>query len=55
LLLQSMDLLGGGRSPWETKPDLWGKIQREFCRLASGGWEFCNMDALELEVAVDSK
>jgi hypothetical protein len=48
LLLQSMDLLSGGRSPWETKPDLWGKIQREFSRLASGGWEFCNMDALEL-------
>jgi hypothetical protein len=55
LLLQSMDLLGGGRSPWETKPDLWGKIQRELCRLASGGWEFCNMDALELEEAVNNK
>jgi thiamine kinase-like enzyme len=55
LLLQSMDLLGGGRSPWETKPDLWGKIQREFCRLASGGWDFCNTDALELEATVDNK
>lgn len=55
LLLQSMDLLGGGRSPWETKPDVWGKIQREFFRLASGGWEFCNMDALGLEAAVDNK
>jgi Phosphotransferase enzyme family len=33
LLLQSMDLLGGGRSPWETKPDLRGKIERESRRL----------------------
>lgn len=33
LLLQSMDLLGGGRSPWETKSDLWGKLEREFHRL----------------------
>jgi hypothetical protein len=53
LLLQSMDLLGGGRNPWETKPDLWGKIQREFYRLASSGWAFCNIAALE--AAVDSK
>ena len=43
LLLQSMNLLGGGRSPWETKPDLWGKIQREFARLVKAGWSFCNM------------
>lgn len=35
LLLQSMDLLGGGRSPWETKPDLWGKMEREFARLSN--------------------
>jgi len=47
LLLQSMDLLGGGRSPWETKPDLWGKIRREFCRLQSAGWDFCDVEALE--------
>lgn len=33
LLLQSMDLLGGGRNPWESEPDLWGKIEREMCRL----------------------
>jgi thiamine kinase-like enzyme len=32
LLLQSMDLLNGGRNPWETKKDLWGKLQREFVR-----------------------
>lgn len=41
LLLQSMDLLGGGRNPWETKPDLWGKIGREFQRLVQMGWSFC--------------
>jgi len=33
LMLQAMDLLGGGRSPWETKPDLWGKIDRERSRI----------------------
>jgi hypothetical protein len=44
LLMQSMDLLGGGRSPWERKPDLWGKIEREFGRLkAMPGWEFCDI------------
>jgi thiamine kinase-like enzyme len=32
LLLQSMDLLDGGRNPWETKNDLWGKLEREFAR-----------------------
>mmetsp|Transcript_58697 Transcript_58697/g.143555 ORF Transcript_58697/g.143555 Transcript_58697/m.143555 type:complete len:585 (+) Transcript_58697:60-1814(+) len=32
LLLQSMDLLHGGRNPWETKSDLWGKLEREFSR-----------------------
>ena len=42
LFLQSLDL--GGRSPWETKPDLWGKIQRELHRLAELGWEFCQID-----------
>ena len=42
LLLQSMDLLNGGRSPWETKPDLWGKIEREFSRLVVSGWKFCD-------------
>ena len=41
LLLQSMDLLGGGRSPWETKPDLGGKIDRERQRLVQLGWLFC--------------
>jgi hypothetical protein len=33
LLLQSMNLLGGGRCPWETKRDLAGKLEREFQRL----------------------
>ncbi|KAL7532038.1 hypothetical protein ACHAXR_007298 [Thalassiosira sp. AJA248-18] len=41
LLLQAVDLLGGGRSPWETKPDLWGKIDRERLRLVQMGWLFC--------------
>lgn len=41
LLMQSMNLLGGGRSPWEQKPDLKGKIEREFLRLAEMGWLFC--------------
>jgi len=44
LLLQSMDLLGGGRIPWESKPDLQGKIQREIQRLVvEYGWTFCNV------------
>ena len=33
MLLQSMDLVNGGRNPWETKKDLWGKLEREFQRL----------------------
>jgi hypothetical protein len=41
LLLQTMDMLDGGRNPWERKPDLWGKIEREFQRLAQSGWDFC--------------
>lgn len=32
LLLQAT--AGGGRCPWESKPDLWGKIERELHRLA---------------------
>ena len=44
LLLQAMDLLGGGRSPWETKPDLLGKIKRERQRLVQMGWHFCDYD-----------
>mmetsp|Transcript_12303 Transcript_12303/g.18880 ORF Transcript_12303/g.18880 Transcript_12303/m.18880 type:complete len:441 (-) Transcript_12303:109-1431(-) len=32
LLLQSMNLLNGGRNPWETKKDLWEKLRREFVR-----------------------
>jgi len=39
LLLQA--IFGGGRSPWETQPDLWGKITREFHRLVENGWGFC--------------
>ena len=42
LVLQSMNLLGGGRSPWEAKPDLDGKIEREFFRLVGLGWDFCS-------------
>lgn len=46
LLLQSMDLLGGGRSPWETKPDLWDKIQREIQRLVVvNGWDVDDEEA----------
>ncbi|KAL7581140.1 hypothetical protein ACA910_005935 [Epithemia clementina (nom. ined.)] len=41
LLLQSMKQQQYGRSPWETKPDLWGKISREFERLSLAGWTFC--------------
>jgi len=41
LLLQANNLLGGGRNPWETKPDLWGKIDRERRRLVRMGWSFC--------------
>ena len=33
LLLQSLDLLHGSRSPWESKPDLMQKIERELHRL----------------------
>ena len=47
LVLQSMNLLNGGRSPWETKPDLLGKIEREFQRLELMGWTFC--DAINLD------
>ena len=44
LLLQANNLLGGGRNPWETKPDLWGKIDRERMRLVRMGWSFCSAD-----------
>jgi hypothetical protein len=36
-----MNLAAGGRNPWETQHDLWGKIEREFHRLVGLGWEFC--------------
>ena len=39
LLLQNMNLVGGGRNPWESKPDLLGKIEREFSRLEALGWD----------------
>ena len=42
LSLQAGDLLGVGRSPWETKQDLWGKIERERQRLVQMGWIFCD-------------
>jgi hypothetical protein len=35
LLLQSMNLLNGGRNPWETSKDLWGKLEREMARWKS--------------------
>ncbi|KAL7455548.1 hypothetical protein ACHAWC_010072 [Mediolabrus comicus] len=41
LLLQANDLLGGGRNPWETKPDLIAKIDRERRRLVNMNWSFC--------------
>jgi thiamine kinase-like enzyme len=47
LVLQSMNLVGGGRSPWETKPDLWGKIERELHRLCGLGWNFCRSVILQ--------
>mmetsp|Transcript_9915 Transcript_9915/g.14742 ORF Transcript_9915/g.14742 Transcript_9915/m.14742 type:complete len:229 (+) Transcript_9915:1-687(+) len=34
-------LLGGGRNPWETKPDLICKIDRELLRLISLGMKSC--------------
>jgi hypothetical protein len=43
LMLQANDLLGCGRHPWETKPDLWGKIDRERRRLVAMGWSFCSI------------
>jgi hypothetical protein len=42
LVLQSMNLVGGGRNPWETKTDLLGKLEREFHRLKGQGWTFCD-------------
>jgi len=41
LTLQGMDLVGGGRSPWEKSRDLNKKIDRELVRLASQGLPFC--------------
>ena len=38
LLLQASDLLGGGRNPWESKPDLLQKIDRESRRLSRMGY-----------------
>jgi hypothetical protein len=49
LLLQSMDLLDGGRNPWETTKDLWSKLQREFAR-----WEAL-MCHEEKQQGLDSK
>jgi len=31
---------GNSRSPWETRTDLRGKIEREFGRLKAAGWDF---------------
>ena len=41
LLLQAC--AGGGRSPWESKPELWSKVEREFQRLVRMGWIFCQL------------
>lgn len=38
LLLQASDLLGGGRNPWESKPELLLKIDRESRRLSRMGY-----------------
>ena len=42
LTLQSLNMLGGGRNPWESNPDLWDKVKRDFHRLVRLGWEFCS-------------
>jgi Phosphotransferase enzyme family len=52
LVLQSMNLLGGGRNPWEAKPDLDEKMKREFFRLVGLGWDFCREVAI-IPQAVD--
>jgi len=45
LTLQALNL--GGRSPWESKPDLWQKVQRELSRLVHRGWSFCYLPEME--------
>lgn len=42
LTLQVMNLIGGGRNPWESKKDLKGKIDRELYRLIMLGMTFCS-------------
>lgn len=42
LVLQSMNLLNGGRAPWEARQDLLRKLEREYQRLAWAGWAFCD-------------
>jgi aminoglycoside phosphotransferase (APT) family kinase protein len=44
LLLQSMNLAGGGRSPWETRTEMEGKIDRELSRLAQEGISFDDLN-----------
>ena len=40
MCMQSMDLLEGGRNPWEEKPDLVAKLKRELHRLEIDlGWD----------------
>jgi hypothetical protein len=43
LIIQLLDKDGGGRSPWETKPDLLAKFDRERQRLVMMGWLFCDL------------
>ena len=40
MTIQGLNL--GGRSPWEEKPDLLDKINRELIRLRDLGWKFCD-------------
>jgi hypothetical protein len=45
LIIQLLDSVGGGRSPWETKCDLIGKMERERRRLVMMGWTFCAIES----------
>ena len=54
LLLQAVNLLGGGRNPWESTPELWGKIDRERKRLVQMGWSFCQYVKPVSDLNIDS-
>ena len=61
MLLQSVDLVNGGRNPWETKKDLWGKLQREFTRLdlqnrpLAGGTQPCKVRMSDARKPMDQR